>query len=302
MHRVVARRVALSRYRPFPYNATVGVKLFDRKFGVELAKELPTDPGIYLFRNDAGDVLYVGKAVNLRRRLASYRNASRRKVHRKMRTLVRRAASLEVCPKDSERDALLAENELIRTLRPPYNVDGAYSFLYPAIGLCRRDEHDLLCFTTDPAAWRAIDFHWYGAFRSRPRSKEAFDVLVECLALLAHLEPRTRLPAHPVLRGARLVGFRRMGADMRDHLHEFLAGQSARPLVFLAEQLLEKPRARREAERVQANLQCLSAFFDRDLAKLRGALDSAGIDGTFIAQDERDSLFIRADRPAPAPD
>ena len=266
---------------------------------MDLAKELPTNPGIYLFRDDSGEVLYVGKAVNLRRRLADYRNASRRKAHRKMRALVRAAASLEVRPVDSEQDALLAENELIRTLRPPYNVDGAYSFLYPAIGLCRRDEHDLLCFTTDPDAWRTIDFRWYGAFRSRPRSKEAFDVLVDCLALLAHLEPKSRLPAHPRLRGARLVGFRRMGADMRDHLHEFLAGQSAQPLGFLAEQLLEKPRARREAQRVQENLECLSAFFDSDLAKLRSALDVAGIEGTFIAQEERDSLFIRTNRRVP---
>jgi excinuclease UvrABC nuclease subunit len=47
-------------------------------------------------------VLYAGKAKDLRRRLAGYRNASRRKAHRKMRTLVRLAASLEIRSQESE--------------------------------------------------------------------------------------------------------------------------------------------------------------------------------------------------------
>ena len=97
-------------------------------------RELPEGPAVYLFKDEAGVVLYAGKAKNVRRRLASYRNASRRKAHRKMRTLVREAACLEVRLQPSEGEALRVENELIRSLRPRYNVDGAFDFLYPAIG------------------------------------------------------------------------------------------------------------------------------------------------------------------------
>jgi excinuclease ABC subunit C len=274
----------------------VGVKLFDRKFGRETASELPAAPGIYLFRDEEGAVLYVGKAVNLRRRLAGYRNASRRKAHRKMRILVRTAASLEVRVHPSERDALLEENRLIQALRPPFNVDGAYSFLYPAIGLSAHDGQDLLGFTTDLSAWSDLDFAWYGTFRSRPRAKEAFDVLVEVLSLLAHREPRSRLPRAARPRGSRLVGFRQMSPELRRHLGAYLGGHSSDALVHFAHALLEKPRARRESERVEELLKTLSAFFDSDLRKLRDALSAAGVDGSFIAQEERDPLFIRTAR------
>jgi excinuclease ABC subunit C len=270
----------------------VGVKLFDRKFGKDLADGPPATPGVYLFRDKEGRVLYVGKAKHLRKRLANYRNATRRKVHRKMRLLVRRAASLDIQPLATERDALLKENELIRSLRPPFNVDGAFSFLYPAIGTCIRAEHQLFCFTTNPGAWNMFDFQWYGTFRSRPRAKEAFDVLIELLSHIAHREPKSRLPEHRPIRGSRLVAFRGLSAEVSAKLTAFLAGETAEPLGFIAEALLEKPRARREAERVQECLQRLSAFYNTDLHKLRAALNTAGIHGTFIAQEERDSLFI----------
>jgi excinuclease ABC subunit C len=270
----------------------VSVTLFDRKFGGTFAGGGLAAPGVYLFRDEAGRVLYVGKAGHLRRRLARYRHATRRRVHRKMRLLVRRAASLEVQPLATERDALLRENELIRSLRPPFNVDGAYSFLYPAIGTCARAGHQLFCFTTTPGAWSAFDFQWYGTFRSRPRAKAAFDGLVELLGYIAHREPRSRVPEHRPIRGSRLVAFRRLDRDVSARLTAFLAGETKEALGFIACALVEKPRARRDAARVQECLECLSAFYDTDLHRLRGALGAAGIPGTFIAQDERDSLFI----------
>ena len=55
----------------------------------------------------------------------------------------------------------------------------------------------------------------------------------------------------------------------------------------------DAPR-RLRAKRVEECLQCLSSFCDTDLRKLRAALDAAGVPGTFIAQDEWDSLFISA--------
>ena len=273
----------------------MGLKLFDRKFGQHLADGPPASPGVYLFRAEDGSVLYVGKAKHLRKRLASYRNASRRKVHRKMRLLVRRAATLEVQPLPTERDALLKENELIRSLRPPFNVDGAFSFLYPAIGTCTLAEGQLFCFTTSPGAWTRFDFQWFGTFRSRRRAKDAFDALMELVGYLAHREPRTRLPRHRPLRGSRLVAFRRLHAEVSTRVAAFLSGETTEALTFIAESLLEKPRARQEAARVQECLQCLASFYETDLSKLRRALSAAGVRGTFIDQDQRDSLFIRSD-------
>ena len=67
----------------------MGVRRFDRKFGKDFLGNLPAAPGVYLFRDEREEVLYVGKAKDIRRRLSAYRNATRRKPHRKMRTLVR---------------------------------------------------------------------------------------------------------------------------------------------------------------------------------------------------------------------
>src|SRR5690606_29572813 len=97
-----------------------------------------------------GEVLYVGKAKNLRRRLNTYRLASPKKRHRKMRTLVRLASRLEIEPLATEEEALLREGELIRSLRPPHNVEGAYEFLYPSLGVGMWDKHLLLAATTEP--------------------------------------------------------------------------------------------------------------------------------------------------------
>ena len=74
----------------------MGLKAFDRKFGTELLRELPAEPAVYLFKDEEERVLYVGQSSNIRRRLRDYRNASRRKAHRKMRALVREAHALEI--------------------------------------------------------------------------------------------------------------------------------------------------------------------------------------------------------------
>ena len=85
----------------------VSKRAFDRKFGEERIAQLPMSPGVYLFKDAEEKVVYVGKAKNLRRRLSQYRNAGRRKVHRKMRLIVREAMSLHVETLADEQAALL---------------------------------------------------------------------------------------------------------------------------------------------------------------------------------------------------
>jgi excinuclease ABC subunit C len=282
----------------------VAKRAFDDKFGADLLDGLPTGPGVYLFRDADSGVLYVGKAKNIRRRLSNYRNASRKRVHRKMRTLVRESSSLEIRPQPSERQALLEENALIQELRPPYNVDGAYAFLYPALGLSRDGSRTRLCFTTKPEAYETLQLQWFGCFRSRPRARAAFDALVDLLGLVGHLDKRTQLPAHPAVRGSRLVQVRQLPQPLFDALIAFAAGRDPALLTTLATALLDKPRARRDAAHVQACLQLLDGFYPADALRLRLALQAQGRDGTYVAQEQRDALFIdaRFDSDAPAPD
>ena len=82
---------------------------------------LPTTPGVYQFMDSLGKVIYVGKAVNLRRRVSSYFVDSK-KHSAKVRVLVSKIASLKHIDTPSEHDALLLENSLIKTLKPRYNI------------------------------------------------------------------------------------------------------------------------------------------------------------------------------------
>jgi len=269
------------------------MRLFDRKFGADRLRELPREPGVYLFRDAEDRVIYAGKAKDLRRRLAGYRNASRRKAHRKMRTLVHEAASLEVRPQGSEEQALLLENELIRTLRPRYNVDGAYAFLYPALGVGRHEERVLLAYTPTPDEWSGLDVRWHGCFRSRVRARAAFDALVALFARIGHLEPASRLPGVRLRRGARLEALRRVPAELSAAADAFLSGDSTDLLALLFDHLLESSSARRQAADVEQELRTLDDFAREDVAPLHRALRAMGRSG-YVPGDERDPLFIAA--------
>ncbi len=271
------------------------MNLFDRKFGAQLLPELPDTPAVYLFKDEQGDAIYVGKAKQIRRRLSNYRNASRRKIHRKMRMIVREADAVEIRPQPSERDALLLENKLIRELRPRFNQEGTYSFFYPAIGIAMHEKQLLLCFTTNTSAWSDLELTWYGVFRSRVRALKAFEALVALLILIGHREPRKYLPAHTPIRGSRLVGFRRLSAETATSIWRFLSGEARETLAPLVEQLLDKPQARHDAALVQAHLKILIQFHRADLVPLRNAIQAAGLTGHFVAQEDRDTLFIATD-------
>ena len=82
---------------------------------------LPMSPGCYLFENSKGEVIYVGKAKHLRNRVRSY-FVENRDHSAKVRVMVRQIASMRHIVVDSETDALLLENSLIKTLQPRYNI------------------------------------------------------------------------------------------------------------------------------------------------------------------------------------
>ena len=291
------------------------VKLFDRKFGADSWAQWTTAAAVYLFRDAAGQVVYVGKAKNLRRRLQTYRNASRKKRHRKQRAIVRAAHTLEIQPQPSEAAALLRENELIRRNRPLFNVEGTYHFLYPAIAVGTHQQRLLLGITTDAEAWQPLNLRFFGVYRSRVRAIQAFDALAALLTVIGHREPARRLPpSYRPIRGARLHAYRRIG-NLAPTLIQFLSGEalpiaegspstSPPPLTTLAplvQALLEQRSARADAQTVEGHLQTLARFERTDIAPLRAALTAltGGPNGpsgdtacTFIPQDARDALFI----------
>ncbi len=91
-------------------------------FTKQTIKQLPQGPGVYIFRDITGTVLYVGKAVNLKKRVSQYMISNRATTQRKTTILVSKIHSVETIETASEFDALLLEADRIRMFNPKYNV------------------------------------------------------------------------------------------------------------------------------------------------------------------------------------
>jgi excinuclease ABC subunit C len=86
---------------------------------LENKKDLPEKPGIYIFKTAAGKILYIGKAVNLKKRVSQY---FQKKDNPLLQNLLQRAADLDYIVTAAEHDALLLESNLVHAYQPPFNI------------------------------------------------------------------------------------------------------------------------------------------------------------------------------------
>src|SRR5260370_16646480 len=84
-------------------------------------RTIPTEPGVYLYKNAEGEVIYVGKAKNLRSRVSSYFHEGRWE-DAKTGTLVREAVDLDYIVVANNKEALALENNLIKQPKPRFNI------------------------------------------------------------------------------------------------------------------------------------------------------------------------------------
>ena len=258
---------------------------------------IPNLPGVYRFFNDKNELIYIGKAKNLRRRLAQYRNAKRRKAHAKMRKIFKEGVRLEheVC--DTELDALILENQLIQKHRPKWNVAGAFFFLYPMIGIrINKEGHLFFCYTTTPEKHPLFEFH--GAFRSRARTRESFFALMALLRMIGHPIPRSQLRKESVLGEPQkfeyVYGFRQIPSDWLPDVNLFFSGESFKAIEKLSLMLLEKPSARARSSETQDQLRELRQFWRHEILRLKKAREVTHWPSYPISQQDRDLLLITA--------
>ncbi len=109
-------------------------------------KNLPTDPGCYLFKDKSGRIIYVGKAKNLRKRVKSY--VQKNDLDAKTQSLIKHVESVEYIATDNEVEAFVLENTLVKKYQPKYNIDlkdaKSYAFIqltdeeFPRVLLARK--------------------------------------------------------------------------------------------------------------------------------------------------------------------
>ena len=136
-------------------------------------KTLPAKPGVYLFRDAGGDVLYIGKAKSLRPRVRSYFQAAA-DTRSTMTQLPGRVADVEVIVTDTEVEALHLEQNLVKRHRPPFNVRLRDDKSFPYIAVTVEDEYPRVMFTRERHRRGVV---YFGPYANAKKVRETLDVL-----------------------------------------------------------------------------------------------------------------------------
>jgi excinuclease ABC subunit C len=139
----------------------------------EKVKSFPTTPGVYLMKDAAGVVLYVGKAKNLRSRAGHYFTKAAQEDPRTA-DLVPLIADVDYVPAETEVDALLLEARLVKDIQPRFNVELKDDKTFPYLQIRVREDFPRVEFTRAP---RRKGVRLYGPFTSAKSLKNAMNVL-----------------------------------------------------------------------------------------------------------------------------
>jgi predicted GIY-YIG superfamily endonuclease len=268
------------------------IRNFDRKLGSEFLESLPSSPGVYLVYDQENELIYVGKAKNLKRRLSQYRNALQRKKHRRMRGIVKEAARIEIQCAETDLDACLREARLIQKHRPRWNIVGAYSFLYPLIGIRAANGNIEFCLTTTPETvlTECPGFEFHGAFRSRRITGDAFFALMRLLRFVGHVNRSNRRSR--ISRHSYIFSFRRLPSNWAGVWTSFYRGESVLAMEELILNLAENTGARHMPSKIQDHLDELKRFWRREVLTLAKVRKATGCTEWPVPQYHRDLVFL----------
>ncbi len=154
----------------------------------EKARRLPREPGVYLLKDAAGRVIYIGKSANLRDRVASYFQVAS-KLEFKKSGLLDEAVDFETIGADTEVEALLVENRLIKDIQPKYNARLLDDKTFPYLVVSMGEDFPGVYVTREPAEFRGAKI--FGPFTSVHSLREAITHLQKAFKFrTCHLDIR----------------------------------------------------------------------------------------------------------------
>lgn len=142
-----------------------------------LIKTLPSKPGVYQYYDNNGKILYIGKAKNLKKRVSSY--FTKNHEYGKTKVLVKKITDIKHIVVNTETDALLLENNLIKKYQPRYNVMLKDDKTYPWI--CIKNEHFPRIFLTRRVVKDGSEY--FGPYSSVRTAKALLDLIKELFQL-----------------------------------------------------------------------------------------------------------------------
>src|SRR3954470_17249751 len=137
----------------------------------ELRRQLPDSPGVYLFKDRGGRVLYVGKASSIRKRVGSHFS---KPATRGAYEMLEQIETIDFVATETEAEALLAEQNFIRRHRPRYNIRLRDDKSYPYIGISLDEDFPRVYFTREKHRRSRA---YFGPYSNAKRTREPLDLL-----------------------------------------------------------------------------------------------------------------------------
>src|SRR5205085_4182921 len=240
----------------------------------EKARGLPKAPGVYLMKDDKGRVIYIGKAASLRDRVGSYFHASVRFEHKKS-GLLENVIDFETMQTDSEVEALLAENRLIKDIQPRYNARLLDDKTFPYLMVTLDEEYPGVYVTREP---RKDGVKLYGPFTSVHSLKEAVTLLQKAFQFrTCHLDIRSDDPNNRFFRPCLLYPIKQCTAPCANKIDReqyradiqklirFLEGDKQKMLADMSKEMIEasKDMHFERAAKLRDEIRALSALGKR---------------------------------------
>lgn len=237
-------------------------------------------------------LLYVGKAKNLRRRLFTYRRIKSDDRSRKTKRLVRMIRRIETEELDSEQEALLRENELIRSKKPPFNrakkAPETYYYISAVPG------PDQLVFNLRMHLREGEKIFTFGAFKGHRIIRRSLG------ALLRQLYISSRDIASPFMLPSRLLNkltpihyCMDTEPSMMEHVHEFLEGRSDRLLYrFIEHSHREKLLEKFIGRLVLRDMETLRMFYEKGPERNRRMKKKLDLESHLIPQKKLDDYLV----------
>ncbi|MGV3773390.1 MAG: GIY-YIG nuclease family protein [Verrucomicrobiales bacterium] len=263
---------------------------FANRLGSSFFKELPKSPGVYLMRDQAEKIIYVGQSCNLKQRLTSYKYLNPDKTSRKIMRLMFRVAKVEWKLCNSPEEALLLENALLAAHNPTYNTANVYPKAYRYLRLGSSDSSwqiSLTAHSTDQGTY-------YGAFKGS--SYAAYASLIR-LVWTAIYEPRNlesfpcsflseKPPKHFEIT-------RKASCDnLWEQLHLFLAGEGDQLLETLMAKATNQEHSKFMANFLAQDLASIQSFFAAT-QRNRSLREKFQIPTSYIPQEQLNELILR---------
>ena len=249
-------------------------------------KGLPAKPGVYLFRDAEGRVLYIGKAKSLRPSVRSYFQQSGDTRHQ-IAKLPGRVADIEVIVTGTEAEALHVEQNLVKRHRPPFNIRLRDDKSFPYIAVTLEDEYPRVMFTRER---HRKGVAYFGPYANAKKVRETLDVLNRVFQYRPCEGPKPGrhsgipcLDYHIERCKAPCVGYvsKEEYAELIDGVVEFLSGETRPILRDLERRMAEAAAEERfeDAARYRNRLFAIRHLAERQAADRRsvGTVDVIGI-------------------------